>query len=749
MLEFHNESNKKLDLESQSSTSQKVFNLTLRKFLEISTFGFILYVISSWELSALFQYHGLSKNDYDFSSSILLQSLKTNYAGKWLKDYTEDNQLAGTNFRMVNYTLNRFIELGLEDSYIDEYTSYISYPLEQSLKLIHNDSVAYTPSLIEDELKEDPTSSYHVPAFLGYAPSGNVTAEYVYCNFGRFEDFQKLIELGVNLRGKIAIVRYGAIYRGLKVKFAQDHGMSAVLIYTDTYDDGEVTVENGYKPYPDGFARNPSAIQRGSALFLSIYPGDPTTPGYAIKPGEDKARGTPYNTIPQIPALPISYKEVAPILKQLSGQGPKVEGWKGLVDGYDYSVGPNPNYKLNLYNNQEFNISTMHNIMGKIKGYDDSKFVLIGNHHDSWTPAAADPHSGSSTMLEIIRAFGDLTKTGWKPRVSIVFASWDGEEYALLGSTEYAEYYEHALKKKCIAYINTDVSTTGSILSLKASPLLNDVLLTSARELQYPNSSITLYDHFLKKQGKIGTLGSGSDYTAFLEHLGIPSADIGFKNDLKSSAVYQYHSLYDSYYWMSKFGDPGFIFHNLAAKLMSLVVLHLSDDPVLKLRTHDYSLGLSSYFNGLEIPEKWTKESDHCNKKSRHHLELLLDEIQDNLTLLEIKSLDFDAELEKLAEMHKNWDSLSYFQKIKLHFRTKGVNSILQYYERHLLDEEGLKDRPWFKHSVYASGRYTGYKGQELPGLAEAIEDDNMKDFIHRSRKLNMILKTLIRMSSL
>lgn len=805
----------KIDIEAQSKVhNKKLFNgkkctgilslitiliLTLQKIYNSANFSSFVSVASPYPENII--------STYNLSSLILLNALETNYAGQWLKDYTQSNQLAGTNLEMVNYTLSKYQEFGLSDAFIDEYTSYISYPLDNSLSLIQNYSrVVYKPSLIEDKIEEDPNSLNPVPAFLGYAANGNVTAQFVYCNYGTYQDFQQLEDMGVDLKGKIAIVKYGLIYRGLKIKFAQDHDMAAVLLYSDPIDDGDVTVQNGFKPYPNGFARNPSAIQRGSALFLSSGPGDPTTPGYALKPGEDGERVDPYNTIPKIPALPISYKEVTPILQKLKGYGPKINQWNTLIDGYDLSIGPNPQYTLNLYSNQDFNITTMNNIMGKIKGYDDSKFILIGNHHDSWTPAAADPHSGSATMLEIIRAFNDLVETGWKPKISIVFASWDGEEYGLIGSTEFAEYYAQQLKAKCVAYINTDVSTIGNILTMHSSPLLNDVLLETTKELPYPNSSITLYDHFMEKAGgKIGTLGSGSDYTVFLEHLGIPSVDLGFKNDLKNSSVYQYHSIYDSYTWMEKFGDPGFVYHNLMAKLMSLITLHLADEPVLHLRTNDYATALHQYFKDLDIPTEWLEKPKHhphpphgkphhgkphhdkpphekphhdkppyekphhdkthekhhphelkprgCHDKEFHvpghhtpSLKKLVKQVNKKLKKLESKTQDFDEYLESLVKLFEDWDSLSYFERIKLYFKTKGANSVLQFYERHLLDHKGLNNRPWFKHVVYASGRYTGYKGQELPGLAEAIEDGDVKDFTERLERFSSLLDTLLRM---
>ena len=276
------------DLESQSQSQSQLtsrnFRLNVIKYLYI--FWFLIsipffYTNLTKFITNTFNY---STNDYDLSKSLLLSSLETNLAGDWLKDYSRDNQLAGTNLKMVNYTAEKFIQLGLKDVFIDEYTSYMSYPLDNGLKLINKNTseIIFNASLIEDEIDEDKNSKIYVPAFLGFAANGNVTSQYIYCNYGTMEDFQKLNDLGIDLKGKIAIIRYGKIYRGLKIKFAQENEMIGVLIYTDTMDDGNVIVQNGFKPYPKGFARNPSAIQRGSALFLSINPGDPTTPGYAI-----------------------------------------------------------------------------------------------------------------------------------------------------------------------------------------------------------------------------------------------------------------------------------------------------------------------------------------------------------------------------------------------------------------------------------------------------------------------------------
>ncbi|GMG55992.1 unnamed protein product [Ambrosiozyma monospora] len=478
------------------SPSRKRPNVKILSRLVIITLGLTVLITTFSKLSS--RLLGSPELTEDELVSHYLNTLQTNLAANWSYAYSRDNQLAGTNLKMVKWAQSQYQSFGL-DSEIDEYTALVSYPIDQSISLLGTNitrngsysKVIYKPSLKEDIIKEDPTSKLQVPAFLGYAKSGNVTAQFIYANYGTKKDFEKLVELGVPLKGKIAIIRYGAIFRGLKIKFAQDHGIAAVLLYSDPYDDGEIVPQNGYKTYPNGFARNPSAIQRGSAQFLSFGPGDPSTPGYAIKPGEEEKHGInrtdPSFSIPSIPALPISYREVTPILKTLNGYGAQIPEWQdnhGLIENFDYSVGPNPNFTLNLYNKQDFNVTTMYNILTKVEGHNKDDVIIIGNHHDSWVPAAGDPHSGSAVVMELGRALGELVKLGWKPKRSIWLASWDGEEYGLIGSTEFGEYHADFLQKKVVAYLNLDVATIGGNLKMNASPLLYSLLRDVADKLE-------------------------------------------------------------------------------------------------------------------------------------------------------------------------------------------------------------------------------------------------------------------------
>lgn len=742
------------------------------------------------------------ESDIDYEK-VFLDALETNLASNWSKIYTAEPHLAGTNYGLVNFTKEKFEEYGFETT-IDDYEILVSYPHEHDLKLLKNGEVEYTAPLVEDVLEEDETSSGDdlIPTFLGYAANGNVTAEYVYANYGSKQDFEQLKAWGVDVTGKIVIVRYGKIFRGLKVKFAQDNGAAGVLIYSDPGNDGGITPANGYKQYPEGPARHESSVQRGSVQFLGgvgAAPGDPTTPGYASKPGCE--RQDPHKSIGKIPALPISYREVTPILAQLNGHGVKLtdEDWIGELEGFDYYTGPNKKYELNLYNDQIYNISTLTNVYGQIEGEIKDEVILIGNHRDAWIKGGAgDPNSGSASMLEIARALGELKKQGHKFKRTIVLQSWDGEEYGLLGSTEYGEYASKWLSGHVVAYLNVDVSVSGTVLDLKGCPSLYPVLRKALSKVEYPGEAGgTMLDHHISQSGDhIGPLGSGSDYTVFLEHLGIPSIDTGFTYT-GGDAVYHYHSNYDSYHWMEKYGDKGFKFHNAISKFLGLAALELSENQVLTLKPSEYASYLIYYFQVVKekIPKSWLKEkieepetwndlltyttddisfinkvtngyykvksylpfielmkSTPCPKhdakmyRLEDHEELTLQELIDktieDLEDMKLKAVEFDLKSEDLQEQYDHRDELYFWQKIRLAAHIIKQNKLLQYFERNFLHHKGLKERPWFRHIVYASSRYAGYASQVFPLLQEAIEDN---DFDGLVKGLGVVSKTVRR----
>ncbi|EDO19328.1 hypothetical protein Kpol_1036p74 [Vanderwaltozyma polyspora DSM 70294] len=677
-----------------------------------------------------------------------LEHLKTNLAGNWSRKYTSIPHLAGQGKELLEFTAEKFKEYGLETE-VESFDIYLNYPVDNGLKLIKDDSeVVYEASLKEDELEDDPTTIGDdlIPTFHGYSASGNVTAQFVYVNYGTKKDFETLDKLGVELEGKIAIARYGGIFRGLKVKFAQERGCVGVLIYSDPGDDN-FNEDQGYKPYPQGPSRNPSSVQRGSVQFLSQMPGDPTTPG--VPSQGNVTRVDPYNSIPKIPSLPVSFAEIEPILKKLNGHGINSSedissDWVGGLADFKYWTGPNPDYTINLYNEQSYDIRPIYNVYGKLRGRDPSEgYIIIGNHRDAWIKGgASDPNSGSASMLEIIRGFHELSKTGWVPERTIIFASWDGEEYGLLGSTEFGEKYGERLKGHCYAYLNVDVSVGGTGLKLESSPSLNHVLNTALKQVQYPGSETpqSLYEHFYETPDKkIGILGSGSDFTVFLEHLGIPSVDLGFDHG-DNDPVYHYHSNYDSYKWMSEMMDPGFKYHQAVAKYLGLVALKLSGQKVVPLKMAEYATELKGYYDELSarIPDDWLSKKitkrRRCHERKHNVNETTIEELV-VLTKLSLSdaigsSIKLDNKTSYLQDLWDNSVDMPFWKRIILAGWIKYTNIRLLLLERTFLVEEGLKGRPWFKHMVYAAGRDTGYEGFALPGMKEALDDSDFWELV-------------------
>lgn len=726
----------------------------------ILTFHLII-AISLWNQSFAYNYVFLGKSPSKLSTAeaedkFLSVLDTTNYARNWSYHYTQEQHLLGQNKNLVDWTVLKFEEFGLVDTNVETYDVYLNEPADHALKLVSpKGKVLYSAPLKEDVLPEDPTSQNDtVPTFHGYSASGNVTAAYFYANYGRKLDFDTLVKLGVNMKGKIAIVRYGEIYRGLKVKFAQDVGAAGVVMYSDPGDDGEFIPQNGYKQYPHGPARNEASVQRGSVMYLSYGPGDPTTPGYASK-GEVE-RVDPTNTIPKIPSLPVSYREITPILVELNGKG--VSGrklgpdWVGKLQGFDYSIGLSPSEVvttplLNLYNEQDYSIVPIHNIFGTIKGI-TNEVIIVGNHRDAWIRGGAgDPNSGSAAMLEILRGLQAASKAGFKPYRTIVFASWDGEEPGLLGSTEWGEDHADWISKNVVAYLNLDSAVTGNTLALQASPVFKKLLLNVAEGIDYPKGG-TLNDHYLTSifKGDIPILGSGSDYTVFLEHLGVPSIDLGFVCNPETDPIYQYHLNYDSFYWMDTFTDPGFVYHNVISKYLGKLILQLSGPELLQLDILESALDILAYFDDAlkDVPSDWYHykgEKPHKFVPSADILafpdmnKVLADSkfkfvedfteavktVKRALKLFRKNALELDEQRRSLqAELYT---PKSFIERSKTASRLVLTNLKSGLVERIFLYSEGLQNRPWFKHTIFASGRYTGYAGQSLPGLREAIED--------------------------
>ncbi|KAI5269442.1 putative glutamate carboxypeptidase [Aureobasidium subglaciale] len=674
--------------------------------------------------------NGLSFSDL---KDILSSTPDPKKAKEWSQYYTAGAHLAGQNLSQAVWTKDRWEEFGVKSEVVP-YEVYINYPLDHRLALLKDGEVSFEATLEEDVLEEDPTSGDEdrVPVFHGYSASGNVTAQYVYCNYGTFMDFENLLAAGIELEGKIALVRYGGIFRGLKVKRAQELGMVGTIIYTDPGDDGLVTEVNGYKPYPEGPARNPSSVQRGSVQYLSQFPGDPTTPGYASKPGV--VRQPANASTPSIPSLPLSYAEAIPLLQALNGHGPNASSFpnrwhKGGLEhkNVSYNIGPSPpSVTVNLMNLQNYTITPLWNTIGIINGSLTDEVIVIGNHRDAWIKGGAgDPNSGSAALIEVIRSFGVALSKGWKPQRTIVFASWDGEEYGLVGSTEWVEDYLPWLKDSAVAYLNVDVGTRGTRFNANAAPLLNQAIYEVTKSVKSPNQTVegaTVYDQWDKH---IGTMGSGSDFTAFQDFAGIPSADFGFGKTGPLDPVYHYHSNYDSFAWMERYGDPTFQYHVAAAKVWALLTASLSERAVVPFNASDYATSLERY---LDSVKRMAEASDMAHEEKTapfKHLDKAIGHLQHAAKSFDARAAGLAAQASAAEGTYNPAATKKLFAKIR------AVNTQYKVLERAFLYPKGLDGRSWFKHVVFAPGKWTGYAGDTFPGLVEAIQAGDKKA-LHR-----------------
>lgn len=588
----------------------------------------------------------------------------------------------------------------------DRYYPLATFPGNRSSIVLRNttsNDTLFTASLFESAHQTDPTAingSAHFPAFHGFSHPGTASGSLVYVNYGRLEDFERLQAHGISVKDRVVLVRYGAIYRGLKVSLAEEFGAKGVIIYTDLAEDG--TSMTGQLSYPHGPAREPSSIQRGSVENLSIQPGDPLTP---FTPAYKHAKRVEPKSIPGIPSLPISWNDAQPLLKSLEGFG-KCLGmdWNG-VGPFKYFTGPSNNTNVQIVNDVTNKVATIWNTYALIPGHITDEVVVIGNHRDAWIFGAGDPNSGTAVMTEILKSFGKLMKTGWRPRRSILFASWDGEELGLIGSTEFVEDHQKWIKRNVAVYLNTDISAAGSRLDIGASPSLVPLFLDVSKKIEDPeDDQRTLYDRLAsqqtsKNETSIGPLGSGSDFTPFLQHVGIASADAGFA-PADGDPVYHYHSIYDSTYWMEKFGDPGYKRHLAVARLLGLVTLRFAESKILPIDIKAYGQALKGYINHLPTS----------------------------------KSVDFKP-------LRKSVDDLCLAIRNIQPKNIRRYNKLLKTFENGFIDLAGLRGRTWYRNLIIAPGINLGYGATPLPGLNEAIaieKNSSLANF-----ELNRIIKVV------
>jgi N-acetylated-alpha-linked acidic dipeptidase len=560
-----------------------------------------------------------------------------------------------------------------------------------------------------DPYQDDPRV---VMPFNGSSPSGDVEAEVIYANYGRPEDFKKLEDMKVDVRGKIVLVRYGENFRGVKSFVAEEHGAAAVIIYSDPGNDGYFKGD----AYPKGPWRPDTGVQRGSIQYMFKYPGDPTTPGVAsVLSLPDSQRVKPENAtdMPKIPTTPISYADARPILENLGGpESPR--DWQGAL-ALTYHVGPGP-VRVKIHLKQDYRYWTIWNVIGKITGTKyPNETVVVGNHRDAWVYGAVDPNSGTAAMLEAVHGIGELLQHGWKPDRTIIVASWDAEEQGLIGSTEWGEEHERDLAH-AVAYFNLDVAVSGSSFDASAVPTLKGFVRDVTKFVPSPKGGM-LYnvwrDEKLKQSDRrmgpdggstrvpnarvendvpVGDLGSGSDYSVFIQHLGIPSTD------MTSSGPYGvYHSAFDNFAWFKKFADPTFAYEQEMARVLGLEALHMASADVLPYDYELYGKEINSYI-------------ESAREKAKQ--------------MLGANAPDFSKASEASKRFMNAGTKILSIQKAPPQ-DASGLNQVLIAAERAMLSPQGLPNRAWFRHLIYAPGQYTGYAAVVIPGVNEAIDAKN------------------------
>jgi len=536
-----------------------------------------------------------------------------------------------------------------------------------------------------------------VVGYNAYSPSGNVSGQVVYANYGLPQDYAELERLGVDVRGKIVLVRYGGSFRGVKAQQAELRGAKGVIIYSDPKDDGFVRGP----VYPDGPWRPADAIQRGSIQYIFNYPGDPLTPDAPAIPGTRRINPQAAQNLPRIPTVPISYSEAQPLLEALSGPVAPASFTGGLP--ITYHVGPGGT-EVNLALDIAYEQTPVSDVIAEIRGTTKpDERVVLGAHYDAWTYGTSDNTSGWTTMMEVGRSLGRLLDRGWRPDRTIVIAGWDGEEYGLLGSTEWVEQFQRDLKRDAVAYANLD-GAGGTSFDAAGVPSLDDALAEVTKSVQDPRTGKSVYDVW-KGDGAdptFGRLGSGSDYTAFLDHVGVPSFEMGFTAPASGGT---YHSAYDDLYNMEHYLDPGYLGHAGSARVVGVSALRLANADVLPFHYTDYATAVAGYVRDLQQVQASTPGAAQVD------LSILLDAARG--------WNDASARLEARAEAllaAGDTESSSAASAIRR------INTSLMQQERALTTAQGLPGRPWFRHQIYAPGLVTGYAVQYLPGMRDAIE---------------------------
>ena len=638
----------------------------------------------------------------------------------------------------------KFKEFGW-DTHIEQFDVLFPTPLERAVELVEG-GPKFTAKLQEPALPEDPTSDQRaeqLPTYNAYSKDGDVTAPLVYVNYGVPEDYKQLERMGISVKGKIVIARYLHSWRGIKPKVAAEHGAVGCLIYSDPQDDGYAAGET----FPAGAWRPKDGVQRGSVADMPLYPGDPLTPGVGATKDAKRLKIEDAATITKIPVLPISYGDAQPLLQALTGRVAP-EDWRGGL-AITYHVGPGL-AKVHLKVKSDWKIRPIYDVIAKIPGVSaPEEWVVRGNHHDAWVNGAEDPTSGMVAELEEARGLGELLKAGWKPKRTIIYCAWDGEEPGLLGSTEWAEAHYDELRAHAVAYINTDGNGRG-YLGIQGSHTLEKFSNDVARDIADPETKLSAWKRNHLKEiadaktpedrqkirervdGRIEALGSGSDFTVFLQHNGVASLNIGFGTEDGGGI---YHSIYDDFYWYTHFSDTDFRYGRALSQTVGIAALRLADAELLPFEFGNFADTMETYVKELKTLAQKTQAD--IQERNREIEEGLFQAIDDPKKPLAVPVAEAVAPILNFAPLENasialNRSAVEYrkaYEKVNLNGGSKlasgslaEVNKLLMESERKLTNAEGLPNRPWFKHQIYAPGFYTGYSVKTMPAVREAIE---------------------------
>ncbi|HTR23394.1 MAG TPA: transferrin receptor-like dimerization domain-containing protein [Terriglobales bacterium] len=644
----------------------------------------------------------------------------------------------------AEWLLARFKEWGL-DAHIETFNVLFPTPKLRVLEMVS--PTRFTAKLDEPVVAVDPTSNQkaeQLPTYNAYSIDGDVTAPLVFVNYGLPEDYEKLDRLGVSVKGAIVIAKYYHSWRGVKPKVAAEHGAIGCLIYSEPKDDG-YTVDN---VFPDGPMRNPNGVQRGSVMdFASSSPGDPLTPGWGATPDARRLDIKDAKSITKIPVLPISYGDAQPLMAALAGPMAPEE-WRGSLP-IPYHVGPGPS-KVHLKLVFNWDIKPVNDVIVKIPGsVAPDEWIVRGNHHDAWVNGAEDPVSGQVSLLEEARGLAALLKQGWKPRRTIIYAAWDGEEPMLLGSTEWVETHADELRAHAAVYINTDGNDRG-FLNMGGSHSLEQFINSVARDIDDPETHVTVWKRDqsnriaeaktaeerqeLRQRPdlRISALGSGTDFTGFLDHLGIATLDLGYSGEDEQGI---YHSIYDDFYWYTHFSDRDFVYGRALAQTVGTSVMRLADAEVLPFDFVDFADTVETYKK--ELQKLLAAKQEEIHERNQELEEGVFAATNDprRPTVAPAKEeapphLNF-APLENAVDLLTR--SAKHYQKAMaqkqstlgdeaMASKLATLNHDLIESERRLTNDEGLPRRPWYKHLLYAPGVYAGYAVKTVPGVREGIE---------------------------